>query len=325
MSILIVQMAPTSRMIIERVLGIKPGERVCIFTDTQCPQSITHLLAATSQAAGAETVIVTTLPRTVGGVDPPLSAAAAIQAAEVVIAQASYAVFHTETIREALRRGARMCDMWGFNEDMMVRGGATADYGEVKALSQRLEKILTSGKEAHLTTPDGSDFRMSLVGRQAHALVGTATEPGSFCAFPDGEAAIAPLEGSAKGILVDPFCIEKEGMGFIKEGLTLKVDGGKVVEIKGGMVANQVVEALEQIGDSARNIAELGLGTNPKCRPGISIRETKKTWGTAHIALGDSKSLGGKVESPMHMDMIFRKPTLVVDGQTIIKDGQVTI
>lgn len=325
MSISIVHMAPTARIIIERVLAIKPRERVCIFTDTQCPQSITQLLAASAQAAGAETVIVTITPREVGGVDPPLSAIAAIQAADVVIAQASYAIVHTETVREALRRGARLCDMWGFNEDMMVRGGATADYGEIKELSQRLQQILTSGKEARLTTPDGSDLTMSLVDRQAHVLAGSATEPGQFCGFPDGETAISPLEGSAKGILVNPFCLEKEGLGFIKEGLSLKVDGGRVVEIKGGFVAKQLLEFLEQTDDSTRNIAELAIGTNPKCRLGVTIRETKKSWGTAHIALGDSKSLGGKVESPLHMDMIFREPTLVVDGQTVLKEGQVSL
>ena len=325
MSMLIVQMAPTARIIVERVLAIKPGEKVCIFTDTQCPQSITQLLAANAQAAGAEIVIVTITPKEVGGVDPPASAVAAIQAADVVIAQASFAVLHTNTMREALGRGTRLCDMWGFNEDMMVRGGATADYEEVSELSQRIVQIITSGKEARLTTPDGTDFTMSLEDRQAHPLAGIATKPGQFCAFPDGEAAISPLEGSAKGILVNPFCMEKAEIGFLKEGLSLKVDGGRVVEIDGGATAKQLLGFLNQLGDSARNIAELGIGTNPKCRIGVTVREMKKAWGTAHVGLGDSKSLGGKVESPLHMDMIFREPTLVVDGQTILKEGQVSI
>ena len=325
MSILIMQMAPTAKIIVERVLAIKPKEKVCIFTDTQCPQSITELLAATTQAAGAETVVVTIAPREVGGVDPPSSAAAAIKVADVVIAQASFGILHTETIREALNRGARVCDMWGFNEDMMVHGGATANYGEIDELSQRLAHILTSGKEAHLTTRDGSDLTMSLVDRQAHVLAALANKPGMFCAFPDGEAAIPPLEGSAKGILVNPFCMENESLGFIKEGVSLRVDKGRVVGIEGDAVANRLLGILEKAGDSARNIAELGIGTNPEARLGVTMRETKKSWGTAHIALGDSKSLGGKVESPLHMDMIFREPTLSVDGLTVLKEGQVSL
>ena len=325
MSMSIMEMAPTARMIVEQILGIKPAEKVCIFTDTERPQSITQLLAASVRAVGAETVIVTITPREVGGVDPPPPAAAAIQAADVIIAQASYAIVHTETIREALRHGARLCDMWGFNEDMMIHGGSTADYREIRELSQRIAQILTLGKKAHLTTRDRTDITLSLEGRQAHVLGALATEPGQFCVFPDGEAAISPVEGSAKGILVNPFSMEKADIGFLKESISLKVEGGKVVGIEGGIVARQLLEFLEPLGDSARNIAELGIGTNRKARLAVTMRETKKAWGTAHIALGDSKSLGGKVESPLHMDIIFREPTLVVDGQTLLKEGKVSI
>lgn len=323
MSTPIAEMLPMARVIMERILNIKPGEKVCIYTDTQCPENITQLLAGSVRAAGAEPVVVTITPREVGGVDPPPVAVAAIQAADVIIAQASYAIVHTETVRESLKRGARLCDMWGFTEDMMVHGGATADYTEIKELSLKLERILTEGKEARLTTRDGTDMTVSLEGRPGAILAGFATEPGQFCAFPDGEATIAPIEGSARGILVNPFCMEKQGFGFIKEGISLKVEGGKVVAVEGEMIASQLRELLESLGDTARNIAELAIGTNPKARVGVTIREMKKAWGTTHVALGDSRSLGGKVESPFHMDMIFREPTLVVDGRTIVKDGQI--
>ncbi len=325
MSTPIVEMVPMARVIVERVLGVKPGETVCIFTDTQRPQSITQLLAGSVRAAGAEPVIATITPRGIGGVDPPPPAAAAIKAADAIIAQASYAIIHTETIRESLKNGSRVCDMWGFNEDMMVHGGATADYDEITELSLKLEKLFTNGKEARMTTPAGTDITVSLEGRPGAILAGFATEPGSFCAFPDGEATIAPLEGSANGVLVNPFCMEKEEFGFITEDISLKVEAGKVTDIKGGIIARQLLELLEPLGDSARNIAELAIGTNPKARLGVTIRETKKAWGTTHVALGDSRSLGGTVESPMHMDMIFREPTLTIDGRTVVKDGQIVL
>ncbi len=322
MSIVMLPMAPTARMIVEQVLGVKPGEKVCIFTDTDRSQNITHLLGSWVQAVGAEPVIVTIIPKEVGGIDPPPSAVAAIHAADVVIAQASYAIVHTETVRQAIKKGARVCDMWGFNEDMMVHGGATADYGKIGELSHRVSAILTAGKQARVTTKDGTDITFSLEGRSAAVLAGVANQPGQFCAFPDGEAAISPIEGSANGILVNPFSMEKADIGFLKEAISLKVVKGKVVSIEGGVIARQLLEFIEPIGDSARNIAELGIGTNPKARVGVTLRETKKAWGTAHIAMGDSKSLGGKIESPMHMDMIFREPTVLIDGKALLKDGR---
>jgi 2,5-dihydroxypyridine 5,6-dioxygenase len=325
MTISIVEMAPAAKMIVEQVLGIKPGEKVCIFTDTERPQSITHLLAASVIAVGAEPVIVTVTPKEVGGIDPPAPAAAAIRSSDVVIAQASYAIVHTDTVRAALKCGARVCDMWGFNEDMMMQGGATADYAKVGELSHRIAKILTPSKKARLTTKDGTDIMLSLEGRQAAVLAAQATQPGQFCAFPDGEAAISPAEGTAEGILVNPFSMEKADIGFLKEGISLEVKGGKVTDITGGAVAKRLLEFLEPLGDSAKNIAELGIGTNPNCRIGVTIREMKKAWGTAHIAIGDSKSIGGKIHSSLHMDMIFLEPTLVVDSRTVLREGKVSI
>ena len=40
-----VQMAHTARMIMENVVALKKGENVCILTDTECPNSITEVLA----------------------------------------------------------------------------------------------------------------------------------------------------------------------------------------------------------------------------------------------------------------------------------------
>src|SRR3990172_8253384 len=179
-----VDMAPTAKVIVEEVLGIQKGEQVAILTDTQRPESITQLLATAVRLAGAEALILTIKPAQFGGVDPPRPARAAVEAADAVICQASYAIAHTETVRTLLRKGGRLCDMWGFTEDMMTQGAATADYQEVRRLSEAAAAILTKGKEARLTTPDGTNLVLSLEGRTAGVLAGFATTPGVFCAFP---------------------------------------------------------------------------------------------------------------------------------------------
>jgi leucyl aminopeptidase (aminopeptidase T) len=56
-------------------------------------------------------------------------------------------------------------------------------------------------------------------------------------------------------------------------------------------------------GVECRNIAELGIGLNPKSRLTGGITEVKKRLGTAHMALGDSAAgYGGKVTSDVHLD-----------------------
>ena len=77
------------------------------------------------------------------------------------------------------------------------------------------------------------------------------------------------------------------------------------------------------MGDSAHNIAEFALGTNPASLLGTKMRESKKAWGTAHVGLGDNKSIGGVVDSPLHIDLIFRNPTVTVDDLVLVKDGKI--
>ena len=318
-----IQMAPTARRIVETVLAVKPGEHVCIVTDTECPHTITESLAQAARGMGAEVAVVLMTPREAGSVEPPPVVGAAIQAAEAVIWQATYAVVHTRTARAAFAKGVRMCDMWGCSEDMMVRGGIAADYGAIAELTRRLAPIFTKGRTARLTTPAGTDLRVSLEGRSGIPLVGVAGQKGTFCALPDGEVAISPLTGSAEGILVQPYCIEKKELGYVKDRIRIEVKQGRMEKISGGPQADFLAQVLDTAGGSARNIAEFAVGTNPTCRLGVTIREAKKTWGTAHIGIGDSKSVGGDVEGPLHFDIVFVEPTVTVDETVVVKDGKV--
>ena len=121
-------MAPTARRIMDQVLGVKPGERLVIVTDFERPRSITDLLATTAVVYGLQPVIVTMPARDMGGEEPPASVAAAMREADCIIVQTSHSMTHTNAERAALKAGARVCNIREVDEEMMVRGGMTADY-----------------------------------------------------------------------------------------------------------------------------------------------------------------------------------------------------
>ena len=79
---------------------------------------------------------------------------------------------------------------------------------------------------------------------------------------------------------------------------------------------------MSKFGRDGRNIAELGIGTNDKAMLTGNVLEDEKVMGTVHIALGDNKSMGGKVSVASHLDLIIKSPTLIVDGKEIIKSGE---
>ncbi|MGH2398629.1 MAG: aminopeptidase, partial [bacterium] len=195
-------MAPTARRMMDQVLGVKTGERLVIVTDFDRPRSITELLTTTATLYGLQVVVVAMPAREMGGEEPPAAVAAAMREADCIIVQTSHSMTHTNAERDALRAGARVCNIREVDEEMMVRGGMTADYKEVDRITRSGVRLLTNAARARVTTPEGTDLTMDLSGRPAFALSGFAREPGTFSGLPDGEAAIAPLEGRSDGVVV---------------------------------------------------------------------------------------------------------------------------
>ena len=318
-------MAPTARKLVNEVMAVKPGERALIVTDSGRSPTITEALAQAVAGAGAELAIVHMSPRLMGGIDPPPHVSAAIHASDVVFLQLSYATFHTDTIRGALAGGTRTLEMWGFEEEMMVVGGANVDHAEMELISLKLTERLTRAKRGRMTTPEGSDISFSLDGREGFALLQTAHGPGEHCACPGGEATICPVRGSASGVLVSPFCIEHKDLGQISAPMRIEVKAGLAVSASGSPEGERFWAILDEAGELAKNVAEFAFGTNGACRKRVTVREAKKAMGTCHMAFGDSQSLAGEVNTPLHVDMIYDRPTVWLDDEMVMKDGNILI
>jgi leucyl aminopeptidase (aminopeptidase T) len=313
-------MAPTTRRIMAQVLAVRPGERLLVVTDFERPRSITDLLVATAGEFGLSPVVVTMPAREMGGEEPPAAVAAAMREADAIIIQTSHSMTHTNAERDALRAGARVCNIREVDEEMMSTGGMTADYDEVDRITRLGVALLAAASSARVSTAEGTDLRLSLAGRPAFGLSGFAREPGQFSGLPDGEAAIAPVEGSTEGVLVNPYLIEK--IGRVTESFRLVVEGGRIAAVEGGVQAQALAAILERKDPGGRNFAaELALGTNPACRLIPKSREIKKRLGQAHVALGDNLSLSGTVESAIHLDIVLLDTTVMLDDLTVLEDG----
>ncbi len=240
---------------------------------------------------------------------------------QAIIALSNFSTSHTR-FRDYLTRccGVRYASMPLF-ERSMLEGAMTADWKDVEARTNRIVEMMTGGDMIFITSHNGTSICFSMKGRDVLADTGILTRPGAFGNLPAGEAFLAPLEGTAEGVLV----LEWAPTGKLTESIELDVRNGRVVEIRGGdSLAGDLKEKILS-NPLIGNIAELGIGTNDKAERPDNILETEKILGTVHIALGDNSSFGGKVSVPFHEDFIFFKPTLEVfkGGQKIevIVDG----
>jgi len=302
-------------------MGASAEERVLIVTDSIL-HDLGYIFFQTAQNIGAEAMLMEMMPRLSSGEEPPLAVAAGMKEADVVLMVTEKSLSHTRARRAANEAGARVASLPGLTQDMMARA-LNADYAEIGRLSQAICVSLTQGKSARLTTPAGTDLFFGLEGREGHPDTGLYQRKGMFGNLPAGEAYIAPLEETAQGVLVVDGSMA--GIGRIESPITIYIEKGYAVEIKGGEEAALLNALLEPHGKKGRNIAELGIGTNHQARLTGAVLEDEKILGTVHVALGDNHTIGGLVEVSSHLDGVILSPTLEIDGHIILKDGKMLV
>jgi leucyl aminopeptidase (aminopeptidase T) len=319
----LVNITPVARRLIEDYLGTRAGESFLVVVDTRTSPDIPTALMAQALALGAEPAVVTIAPRARSGENPPAHAAAAMKSANVIVAAASTSLYHTQAKAEAQRAGARGVLNAPFTAEEWMQGAMTADFYQIRPMAEKLRDLLKKGRQVHLTSPAGTDIRASIEGRKPVGwLTAICREPGQISALPGGEVSLPPVEGTTEGRIV----IEQvmSDLGRIETPLELIVERGNVTDVRGGNPAQ--VNALKEIlrlVPNATNIAEIGIGLNPKARLTSQISETKKRLGTAHIALGDNaRDYGGNVECAVHLDGMVLDVTIELDGVTLLDCGK---
>lgn len=112
------------------------------------------------------------------------------------------------------------------------------------------------------------------------------------------------------------------GLGKLDEPLRVRVEGGKLKEITG--------PGAEKLGvllanDRNATLCELGIGTNHAARVTGIILEDEKAYHTVHIAFGTNIGFQGTNKADCHIDGVILNPTLYLDDQLILKDGEFVI
>lgn len=299
-------------------LNVRAGEQVLIITDDKKLPIGTALYNA-AQDLGAEALLMAMTPRQVSGEEPPAAVAAAMKAADVVIAPMATSITHTRAKIEAAKAGARVATMPNITEDMFSQGAMTADYDQVMDLTLRVTELLTKAATARIEK-DGCVLTLDLTGRPGIPSPGVYREKGQSGNLPSGEAYIAPLEDGSNGeMVIDGSMV---GLGKLDEPLRVRVEGGKLKEITG--------PGAEKLGillanDRNATLCELGIGTNHAARVTGIILEDEKAYHTVHIAFGTNIGFQGTNKADCHIDGVILNPTLYLDDQLILKDGEFVI
>jgi leucyl aminopeptidase (aminopeptidase T) len=304
--------------VVHDCLGVKEGDEALVVCNP-ATQRIGERLREEAAEAGADAVLTVMAERPSHGAEPPRTVAEAMATADVLMAPTIQSLSHTAARKRATDNGARAATLPGVTEEMLARV-MSADMEGLRRKGHAVAEALDAASEAVITDANGTDLRLDLSGRDAIPDAGELSEPGAFGNLPCGEAFISPADGT--GTLVIDGSLAS--IGLVDDPVELVVEGGHLTSARGGQ-GMAFMELLTVHGEDGTNIAELGIGTNEKAILTGEILEDEKIQGTCHVAFGASAGIGGTVQVPVHLDCIVRKPTVELDGEAIVRDGELLV
>ncbi|MCX8202467.1 MAG: aminopeptidase [Candidatus Micrarchaeota archaeon] len=202
--------------------------------------------------------------------------------------------------------------MPGITPELFVKG-VSSDPSLIKRINLRLEKRLVSAKEIKVFSPSGTNAYIRIEDSKFDfSDNGDASQPGSLINVPYGEVYSFISKCSGK-IVIDRW------QNSIKpnDNAIIELEDGKIV--RWNNAASKYVMNQLNAGECGLSVSEFGIGTNPFITKPIGITlSDEKIFGSVHFAFGG----GGKRKCGIHEDFVVLTPTVLVDGEELIKRGR---
>ncbi|MBM2814654.1 MAG: Aminopeptidase [Ignavibacteria bacterium] len=315
------RLAHYSTIALRDFMGVEESE-ICLILSDNNMREIGMAFYEASLPLCSESFYFEMKPRTVGGEEPPEQVARIMRDVDVVIAPTSKSLTHTDARRIASDLNVRIGTMPGITIDTMARCFSIAPE-DIIELTNKVKNLIFDASEIHIETEAGTEISLPIKGRKIIPSTGVLTKLGESGNLPSGEVYVAPIEGKSNGTIV--FDASFAQIGMLTSPITIDIRNGYAEKISGKTEARTLSRLLNNAGDDARQIAEFGIGTNPKAIVCGNILEDEKAIGTIHIAFGNNIYMGGTINVPIHLDGIILSPTVYADEVMIMDKGRLLI
>lgn len=303
--------------ILTHILKVGSQEKVLLIFD----DSTARIAKAFTEAAADSAISLTPIEiRKTGqpGADPDPETVAMISQFSVVLAPTYYSLTHCASFSRARAAGIRGATLPGITDELFLN--CLVDPQKLKQDGCRLADRMQGEHEIRILSDAGTDLSFH-IGKIPFSYDTGEFLPGKIGNIPFGEGYTAPDPETMNGILaVDGSigCFDDWHPGI--EPAVIRLENGVAVEFQGAR-AKAFESVLRPVGASAFVAAEFGIGTNPGMALTGNLLGDEKIKGTIHIAFGNNRSFGGSNLSSIHIDNMILKPTLLVDGSTLIEQG----
>jgi len=313
--------------VIREIMLVKPGETVLITTDTTSDMRVAQALATAALAADAKPCVMTfqaSLYKEIM-IEPEPPVLEAIKAADVWI-ELDYQLFYTRGWKAAMDAGTRQLTAAAMDINMLMNTIGKVDYPKMVELGKTLCELINASSEMRITSPAGTDFVMSTVGREAEQSGAYADRPGVSVML-GGQTTLCPVEETINGTLVFDGGIFPPGeIGVMKSPVALTIEKGVCTKVDGpGREALLFRKWLESWNDEKMYwLAHVSQGFNPGVpEPTGRIEEDERIFGCVECGFGtQGEGLGGKSwVAASHTDGMVLNPSIYLDGEAIEEQG----
>jgi len=315
---------------------VRPGERLGIVSEDRIRLDFAEAFLAAADELGADAVHVNVKKRpgsSFGAGNSLHGHAGAIEAlknSDIVIDLLGLLWSKEQT--EITDAGARML-LVVERFEVLQRMMSTP---ETRSRVEAGEKLLAKSKELRVTSPWGTDVTYRLGKYRVAAQYGFTDEPGRWDAWPGAFVYSAAYDDGVDGtVIINIGDMLLPFMRYVTQPITLKVEGGNVVEILGdGLDAQLMREYIRKWNDPrAYAVSHIGwgldenaswdfMGTDP-LGPISGGQDGRAFYGNVLFSTGPNNELGGTNDTPSHLDIPLRGCSLFLDGVPIVRDGDI--
>lgn len=322
--------------------NVRKGAKVLVLTDTAHDPRVWQAVMTILADLGADATLAMFERRPADYYDPPAAVCEAMKRVDCNVLLASTGMLHCSANSAAMAAGIpAICMDGGMTLEMFQSGAVTENIAEMARIMHYVGKnVFGDGpRTCRVTSRYGTDLSYDVTERiftpplidwdfdfyQAidFSKFGNRRGASLVChLFPTGEFNVPPVELSGNGKLV--IDLTMHNLGRLRDPIDLTIRNGRITAIDGGAEAHSLRRHLEEYGDDNAYLcpAEASIGINRKAVIRGVQREDKNIYGAMHFGIGTNVDVGGTIRSSIHMDGVVLRPTLYVDGEVRIKDGQ---
>ena len=254
---------------VEQCMNLQADESCAVVTDDK-RKAIGEAIYRVAADITDDTAFLRYPPGDQHGEEPPEPVAAAMAAADVVLAPTTKSLSHTEARSEANAAGARVATLPGITEAVFLMG-LDADYDAIAGHCRDVLAQVEGADEIRVTSPQGTDITFDVTGREWKLDTGIVHEPGEMSNLPAGEVFLSPA--SADGTFVVDGTMMPHGE-LEGELLRFEVADGQVTEI-----GDDVLVGTKSVIDGRSE-----LGSRVSMQTGVYV--------PTHTTIGDDVFLG---------------------------------